>query len=270
MLRKDPWSLTKKAEKEEVKETKVKKTKNTKKVLEDAKVRFTEDIAVSTYKVRKLFEDNKEKVYSNLDISLALGISLGTVSCITNRLEALREIKIVKVRQLVSALSQVFQHKEGSMNYVEKEKSKKDTAILVKELFEEDKNYILTRKDVMEAIPDRSKGQIDESIRILLLTNAIKIVGSSMSGKAQFQHIKGNRKGIEVFAEPNKDYCSLKEFLAINSAEHNEEYFKKALSKKQCKLFYSTKGLITVWNRRDLEEILKNSKSLIRRIFGDK
>ena len=269
MLRENPWTLTKKSE-ENVKKEKPKKERSVKKVLEKAKAKFTEDVAVSTYRVRKLFEDNKEKVYSNQDIASALGISLGTVSCITNRLEALHEIKIVKVRQLVSALSQVFQHREGSMNYVEKEKSKKDTALLVKELFEKDKNYVFTRKNVSEAIPDRSKGQIDESIRILLLTNTIKLVGNSISGKAQFQHIKGDMKGIEVLAEPNENYCSLKEFLEVNNAEHNEEYFKKALSKKQHKRLYSTKGLITVWSKRDLEEILKNSKSLIRRIFGDK
>ena len=107
-------------------------------------------------------------------------------------------------------------------------------------------------------------------IRILLLTNTIKLVGNSISGKAQFQHIKGDMKGIEVLAEPNENYCSLKEFLKANNAEHNEEYFKKVLNKKQHKRLYSTKGLITVWSKKDLEEILKNSKSLIRRIFGDK
>lgn len=263
MYQDKPWSLTKEEKKNVKKETSKKKVSNAKPNF------FTEDLAVSSARVLKLFKENKEKYYSNLDISVELGMSSGTVSNVTNRLEALGEIKIVKVRQLVSALSQVFQYKSGSMVSVEKEKAKKDTARLVKDLFENDKNAVYTKQDIMQALPKCSKGQIEESIRILLLNETLKLLLDFEGGSAKYQHFSGNRKGIKVHTEHDLDYITLKEFLKKVDFNYNKEEFLKRLPEK-CRAFYSSKGIVIEYLKSDLEECLEKSKkkNFLERMFG--
>ena len=225
MYQKTPWTL--------------KDNKKSKKTKATGKVFFKEDVAVSTARVQKLFENNKEKVFSNQEIAVELGMSVGTVSGITNRLEALQNIKIVKVRQTVSALSQVFQHKDGSLHSVEKEKAKEDTAKLVKELFENNTNQVFTKEDIIEQLSNSSKGQIEESIKILLLNGVLKLVGTKDS-KAQYQYINGNLEGFTIYGEPDENYSSLGSFLESKQATHKKEYFTKELANKEYRLFYSS------------------------------
>ncbi len=262
MYKKEPWTLNSNNLKKE--------KKNSKKVLEEGKVKFfTEDEAVSTAKVMKLFEKDKNKIYTNKEISEKLGISEGTVSGITNRLEQLSNIKIVKVKQSVSALSQMFQHKDGSLHAVEKIKNKKDTAKVVKELFEEDKNRVFTKKEIVSILTNKgeSESQIDTSLKILLLDGTLKLTGINEYGRAEYQHIEGNKKGAIVRSEINDNYTSLKEFLQKNSALDKKSFFENKLKKRECMFFYSSSGIIPVWPIKELEKILKNNKSIIKKIL---
>ena len=259
MYREQPWSLKDRTKISMKKVTSAPKSSG---------IDFTEDIAVSTVKVLDLFEKDKEKYYSNQDISVELGISTGTISMITNRLEALRKIKIVKVRQTVSALSQVFQHCEGSMVSVEKEKRKKDTILLVKELFETNKNLVLTKKSVMEKIPGQSKRQVEESIRILLLDGTIKILDDFEDRVLKYQHSSGKGKGLKVFTEHDPRYTTISCFIKNNNFKGDVNEFKKILPNR-CRAFYSSKGIIIEYLISDLhkceEKIMKKNS---RKRFG--
>lgn len=272
MYQDKPWSLTKE-EKKNVKKKKesvnLEKKTPKKKTLSTKLNFFTEDPAVSTARVLKLFKNNKNKYYSNLDISAELHMSTGTVSNVTNRLEALGEIKIVKVRQLVSALSQVFQYKEGSMVSVEKEKPKRDTARLVKDLFEEDKNAAYTKQDIINKLPECSKGQIDESLRILLLNETIKLLTDFEGKLPKYQHWSGNKKGLKVHEDHDSNYTTIGNFLENVDFRYDKEAFLKNLP-QHCRPFYSSKGIIIEYLKSDLEKCLKNSKkkNFIERMFG--
>ena len=267
MFNEQPWPLKTKRETKKVKKS----------ITETAKEKFySEDIAVSTARVLKLFEDNKEKKFSNQDIASELGMSLGTVSSITNRLEALADIKIVGNRQSVSAISQVFQHKAGTKFGFQKEKidknSKrivKDTAQVVKELFENDKNAIYTKEDVIKILKDYSKEQIVKSLNILVLSKTIKLLKDYEGNKAQYQHVQGNKEGVEVFYEPDENYTSVGAYLKNLNYKADVEKLKNNLP-KHFRMFHSTRGYIPQYLKSDLDKCLKKSekKGFFGKVFG--
>ena len=245
MYKKEPWTLN-----PEKVACSIKATKN---------YLFKEDIAISTSRVMNLFESNQERVYTNQDIAKELGMSLGTVSSITNRLEQLAGIKIVKVKQSVSAISQMFQHRNGSMHGVEKIKNKKDVARKVKELFEEDKNRILTKKEVINSLSKVSENQISISIRILLLNGTIKIIDNFEGNVAKYQHALGNEKGLEVLTELSNDYSKVSTYLKETKFSGDKKVFSKYLP-KTCKLFYSSRGLTPVYPKKDLDKCAEKAQ----------
>lgn len=264
------WTLNE----EEVKvkpSQKVKKTskKSSKKSVESGARFYKDDVAVAAAQVMELFEKNKTKMYTNKDIANELGLSEGTITGVTTRLEALRKIKIVEILQRVSAYTVYYQHIAGPSQRVNKRRGvngdKKDTSQLMLELFEEDKNRVFTKKELVEILKAKgeSEGQIDTSLRILLLGQDLKIVGDK-----QFQHIKGNEKGFIVYKEHNRNYRTLSAFLKDNKVGHKKQYFEKKLKNKTQRLFHSTSGIIKEYLTADLNKVLKESKSFINRIFN--
>lgn len=227
------------------------------------------DLAISTARVQKLFKENKDKTYSNNEISSILGMSLGTVSEITNRLEAIQDIKIVRVRQLKSALSQVFQHYSGSYPPVFKERGKEDSIVSVHALFTSNINKVFTKNELLQNL-DNSEGKVRRSIQILLLDGHIKLVGSTENGQALYQHKDGNKKGIEIYQDKDDNYITLSNYLKNNNLKEKRSYFKHNLRKKTFRLFYSNIGLLKEYLIEDLDKIKgnMNKKGFLTGIFS--
>lgn len=272
MYNSEPWPLNKKAQ-----ETKKSEKSSKKEVAAKAKEKFySADIAVSTARVLKLFEDNKERRFSNQDIAGELGMSVGTVSSITNRLEALKDIKIVGNRQTVSAISQVFQHKAGTKFGFQKEKIDKnsrevvkDTAQVVKELFESNKNAVYTKEEVINKLEGYSKGQIGESLQILVLNKTVKLLEDYEGDKAQYQHISGNKKGVDVCAEPDERYITVGAYLKSLNFVADSKKLKENLP-KHFRMFHSVQGYVPQYLKSDLNKCLKKieKKGFFGKVFG--
>lgn len=220
---------------------------------------FKEEMAVSTARVTKLFEQSKNATYTNRDLALKLGLSEGTVSCITSRLQATGTIKIVEVHSRVTAYSMGYQHKEGPSQSVPRLKGydgkQKDAVILVQELFEQDVNAVYTKADVIEKLKGKaSRGHVEESIKILLLIKVIKIIDDFENRTLKLQSYFGNKKGVNVLAELDEEHMTLRDFI---KQEHFSEKEKaEVLNKlpKTCELFYSNRSLTKVYLKKDLEK----------------
>lgn len=267
MIKEVPWTLEEKSIKEN-------KKKSIKKKGNNQITFFKDDVAVAAAQVMELFEKNKTKTYTNKDIANELGLSEGTVTGVTTRLEALRKIKIVEILQRVSAYTVYYQHIQGPAQRVNKRRgadgNRKDTAQLMLELFEEDKNRVFTKKELVEILKAKgeSEGQIDTSLRILLLGWDIKVVGEE-DQKGLYQHISGNKKGLKIYKNSDEKYCSVPTFIKESNFKGDEENLRRNLPKTY-RLFYSSRGTIKEYLREDLEKSVKKSqkKSFIERMFN--
>ena len=261
MYKTQPWTL-------EEKESDLKLLKKSPSFLK-------EDKAVSTARVISLFEQNKNKVFTNRSIATQLGLSEETVSCITNRLEATSMIKITKVLQRYSAYSLQYQHKEGPLQSVSKARgvdgNKKDAVQVVQELFEKDTSAILSKKEITLALDGKaSEGHVGESLRILLIMGIIKIIDNFEGRTPKFQHTSGNQKGLTVLIDNDENYKSLKEFFKDKVySEQERKEFKNQLP-KECKLYYSSAGLTPVYHLSDLEKCASRieKKGILGGIFN--
>ena len=269
MFNEQPWSLkAKKAVKKEKKS-----------VTEKAKKKFySADVAVSTARVLKLFEDNKNKCYTNQDIATELGMSIGTVSSVTMRLEGLSNIRIVGNRRVKGASNgaQEFQHREGLMPGFQRKTVEKGTNVIVedaaqavKEFFEKDKNAIYTKEEVIKGLKGYSEGQIMDSLKILVLSKVIKLLTDYEGNKAQYQHAQGNKEGIDVCYEPDENYTSIGAYLKNLNYKADVKKLKDNLP-KHCRMFHSTQGYIPQYLKSDLDKCLKKSekKGFFGKVFG--
>ena len=224
------------------------------------------DLAVSTARVRRFLEENKEKVFSNNEIAKNLGISLGTVSNITNRLESIADIKIVKVRQLRSALSQVFQHVDGHLPAVTKERGRRDAIVNVLDRFRQNPNEVFTKDDLVKVVGN-TESKVRLALQILLLNGTIKLVGSE-SSKAQYQYKTGDRKGIEIYINKGEDYYTLTEYKKENNIK--KDVFKNIDSSKG-RLYYSSNGLLRIYPKEYLDKIAnqtQNTRNILEKLFN--
>ena len=221
---------------------------------------FSDDVAVAAAQVMDLFEKDKTKTYTNKDIANKLGLSEGTVTGVTTRLEAIKKIKIVEILQRVSAYTVYYQHIEGPAQRVNKRRgvdgNKKDTAQLMLELFEENKNRVFTKKELVEILTAKgqSEGQIDTSLRILLLGSNIKVIGVD-KGNAKYQHEHGKNVGMNVSYKHDPEYCSISTFM--NEEKLSENKRSLFLGLKKYRIFYSKLGMVKEYLRKDLVKQLK-------------
>ena len=281
MYKAEPWSLneTEKKTKKVVKTKKAVSNPSKVEIKVEAKEKFySADIAVSTARILKLFEDNKDKCFTNKDISKELGMSVGTVSSVTMRLEALADIRIVGNRRIkgTSSGAQKFQHKNGSMPGFQRETVEEDTnelvkdaAQVVKELFESDKNAVYTKEGVIDKLEGYSKDQIGESLKILVLNKTVKLLEDYEGGKAQYQHINGNKKGVDVSAEPDKRYISVNDYLKGLNFIADSKKLKSNLP-KHFRMFHSIQGYVPQYLKSDLDKCLKRieKKGFFGKVFG--
>ena len=222
------------------------------------------DEAISTSRVQKLLQDNKEKSYSNNEIASILGISLGTVSDITNRLQSIGDFKIVKVRQLK------FQHASGSLPAVTKERGKEDVIVSVYSLFCSDINKIYTREELMKNL-DNSESKVRRALQILLLTNKVKLVGKTYRNNAAYQHADGNEVGCKIYQEEDVNYTTITDYLKKHvEFKNRRKEINKALKNKKIRLFYSSKGMLVQYLEEDIDKVIKNfeKKGILNKLFN--
>lgn len=253
--------------------------KTKKSILKVARKKFySKDIAVSTARVLKLFEDNKNKCFTNQDIAATLDMSVGTVSGVTMRLEGLAYIRIVGNRRIKGAANgaQEFQHKQGLMPGFQRKTVEKgtnvlveDTAQAVKEFFEKDKNAVYTKEEVIEGLKGYSKTQIVKSLNILVLSKNIKLLKDYEGNKAQYQHIQGNKEGVEVCFEPDENYTSIGAYVKNCNFVVDTKKLKENLP-KHFRMFHSIKGYVPQYLKSDLDKCLKKSekKGFFGKVLG--
>lgn len=230
------------------------------------------DLAISTSKVQRLFKENKEKVYSNDEIARVLGLSIGTTSDITNRLQAIGDIKLVKVRQKKSALAQLFQHISGSLPAVTKERGKEDVVVSVYSLFCSNVNKLFTRKELMKNL-DNTESKVRRALQILLLDEKIKLVGrtSETRTNAAYQHCNGNEQGFKIFQEEDENYCTLADYFKTHKEYKNRrKEVEKNLRNKKYRLFYSSKGILVEYLKEDINKAINNlnKKGILDKLFN--
>lgn len=254
MYKETPWTLEEKSKSRVKKSTYVKNRES--------------DEAISTARVLKLFEDNKEKRYTNNEIAKILGISVGTVSAINNRLVALGDTKLTALGKKPN-LFQVFQHANGSGVTVPLLYTKEDASISILSIFKGNKNKTYTKQDIAEVVAC-SEGMLTKSLQILLVNRKIKLIGHTEDGKAMYQHAEGNKSGYEIYTEPDEDYMSLSVYLKNNSLKKQKALFDKKLRNKKFRLFYSSTGLRKEFLLKDLDKITENldKKGILDKLFN--
>ena len=225
------------------------------------------DLAVSTARVRKFMEDNKTKIFTNNEIAESLCISLGTVSNITNRLESIGDIKIVRIRQKTSALSQVFQHVDGPLPAYTKERGKRDAIINVLDRFRQNPDAVFTKDDLVKTV-NNTESKIRLSLQILLLNGTIKLVGSEF-GQAQYQYKTGNKKGMEIYVNREEGYVTLNEYMKKHNVK--KDVFKGIEISKR-RLYYSSNGLLKIYPEQYLDKFIedknKDNRNILEKIFN--
>lgn len=230
------------------------------------------DSAIATSKVLRLFKENNEKVYSNDEIARVLGLSITTISDITNRLQSFGDIKLVKVRQRKSALAQLFQHISGSLPAVTKERDKEDVVISVYSLFCSNVNKLFTRKELMKNL-DNPESKVRRALQILLLDEKIKLVGRTSEARtnAAYQHCNGNEQGFKISQEEDENYCTLADYFREHK-EHKSrrKEIEKNLRNKKYRLFYSSKGILVEYLKEEIEKAVENldKKGILDRLFN--
>ena len=269
MYKDQPWPLEEKAQ-----ETKKSEKSSKKGIKTEAKKRlYSADVAVSTARVLKLFEDHKERIYTNREIAQELGLSESTVTGINTRLEGVKKIKIVEVLQRLSAYTPIYQHINGSCNKVNKRRGKdgnqKDVAQVVYDLFENDKNAVYTKPEIIEKLSNYSKGQVEESIKVLVLSKAIKILEDYEGNVMQYQHALGNKKGVDLQYEPDEKYTTVGAYLDSLNYVGDREKLRRNLP-KHYRVFYSARGVRPEYLKSDLNKAIEKSekKGFFRKVFG--
>lgn len=229
------------------------------------------DKAVSTARVIALFQENPDKEFTNKKLAKELELSEGTVSCITNRLEATSAIKITGVNQRFTAYSLRYQHKDGPLQSAPRYRGidgkKKDSVQLVHELFEANKDTIYTKKQLIEIFKGQaSAGHIGESVRMLLIMQVIKVIDDFEGRVPKFQHIDGNANGLPVYYNEDENYTSLNKFFRNRFFSEKEKKLFREFFKGTCRLYYSSKSLIPTFKKADLENYARQleKKGLIK------
>lgn len=268
MYKNKPWTL----EKERVNNKPNKKEKTVDPIKVTKLPFFRENKEVSVARVIKFFESNKSEKFLNKQIATALGLSQETVSGITCRLHQFGIIKPVEVYQEVSAYSLYYQHVGGTEERIAFEKKKKDAVIVVSEIFKEDINRVLTKKEFIEVCKERkvSEGQAEVSLKILILNKAIKILDDYTDKTLKFQHALGDQEGLNVLNEWNESYCSINQFLKENKFKGDIKEFYKGLPK--CAIYPSTNGFKKVYLKEDLKKRLTETskkESIIGKLLSN-
>mgnify|MGYP003296388023 CR=1 FL=1 len=172
------------------------------------------DKAISTARVLQIFEENKNKKFTNRDIAKQLSISESTISGITGKLRDLGSLK--QVGEVKPNRTIVYQHIDGPDSF-EVMYDKVPTSQEIRNLFRNNSHKVYTSKLVAKET-GYSSSIVSSILRVLLFNGTIKMVGTE-NGTVQYQYRTGNREGITVYTTRNKDYCSLDEFIEENSIE---------------------------------------------------
>ena len=165
-----PWTL----DIQEPKALKVKKEEVQQKELQS---RVEESLPVSTARVVKFLNKNKNQTYTNKQIAAEIGISGSTVSSIMDKLEEIGCVKVAKIRKNATAgISQVYQSYDGSSAKVEKEREVEGSIAQVLSVFNKSTNKTYSKKAIASEL-GISANNVGQALSILLVTNKIKVVG---------------------------------------------------------------------------------------------
>ena len=246
-----PWTL-------EDKEPKVLKEKREEMQLKEIQNKVDSNSPVSVAKIVAFLNENKNKCFTNKQISAEVGISGSTVAGIMDKLEEIGCVKIAKIRKNISSgISQVYQSNNGSSTRVEKEREVEGYITKVFKVFSENINKTYSKKDVASEL-GISADKVGQAFSVLLVTHNIKVVGED-NGSLLYQHIKGSSPLIEVSDKPSSSYITLNKYVKMNNIKDGLKNFKA--DNKHSRLFYSNKGIVTEYEISYLQKVLGNSKT---------
>ena len=104
-----------------------------------------------------------------------------------------------------------------------------------------------------------SKDKVGQALSILLATDKIKLVDKKEV--LIYQHIKGNKVGIPIYKEPDKNYTTLKDYLKINEIKKYPKELKEKLDKEKnhSRLFQSSQGIVKEYEISYLQKIIQQN-----------
>lgn len=211
------------------------------------------DKAISTARVFQIFEENKNKKFTNRDIAKYLGISESTISGITGKLRDLESIK--QVGEIKPNRTIVYQHIDGPDSF-KVMYNKIPTSQEIRNLFRNNTNKVYSSKLIAEET-GYSSNIISSAMRVLLFNGTVKMVGTE-NGNVQYQYKTGNREGITVYTTGDKDYCSLNEFIEENNLKKAKEALKNKLDGRKSRFYYSAKGLVREYSKSYMAQVAKD------------
>ena len=260
-----PWTITE--------EPKLIKRKRTEMQLKEVQSKTEESLPVSTARIVKFLNENKNNSYTNRQIATEVGLSGSTVSGVMDKLEEIGCVKVVKLRKsATSGISQVYQSIEGGSTTVEKEREVEGYISKVLSIFNRNLNKTYSKNEIAANL-GISKDKVGQALSILLITEKVKIVELD-EGDLIYQSMKGKGAGIPVTKESNKNYMTLGNYIKTSGIKGDFKELKEKIASERgrSRLFYSDKGIVKEYEVSYLQKILgfgkikETKKGLLERI----
>lgn len=248
----EPWTLKEKTVKADIKKKR-----------EGQPNFFKENDVISEVKIIDFFRKNPTEEYTNHEIATALGLSVGTVSAITNRMQQSEKIKITKIHG--PARVQYFQHITGPGPSTVKTMENGDTSIVLMKFFEEHKEQLFTKEEIFKELKDRSKSQIEHSLRIRVLSGQIKICNEALAenNTLRYCYPSENINCLPVIETLTEEYSRLNPFLKEHNVKCTPEILKNL---PKGALYFSKYGLQIVYPREELKKAVSKSIGIVRKL----
>jgi Mn-dependent DtxR family transcriptional regulator len=266
-----PWTA--------IEEPEVIKTKRDEIQVKEVSKKVEENLPISVARVIKFLNENKNRYFTNGQIAKELKLSEGTVANITNKLDEIGVIAMPYVLQKKNILSnrvsnsQVYQSLQGNVE-TRKLREEKGVATLVAEIFEKNINKTYSSLSIAKELGVK-RSSVSQAISFLYAINKIKLVDREEKGGLIYQNIKGDKREIVTFLEPDERYVTLESYLKTINVKLTD---KIRLSVKEhetghIRLFRSSKSLIKEYEIKYLQKVIglgekkaEKKKGLLERI----
>lgn len=264
-----PWTL-------EAQEPKLLKMKKEEIRMRELKDKVKENIPVSAVRIVKFLNKNKDKKFTNKQIAMETGLSESTVSGITEKLEEIGILKNPKsYRSILNHRPTItYQSAKGYRGESTIEREYEGCIAKVLTMFEKNVNKVYSTLQITEELKE-VKNKVAQAISILLATDKIKLIDKKEA--PIYQHIKGNKVGIPIAKEADKNYITLKSYLKMNGIKDCPKEIKEKIAKEKghSRIFGSNNGLVKEYEISYLQKVVgvnagnkekKEKKGLLERI----
>ena len=272
MYKSMPWTLSEKPVKNSKAKSnatnlffkEIKKEEEIAETKSSLKIKKDENLPISVSRIVKFLNKNKDKSFTNSQIAKETGISVGLISGITDKLEGIGIIQPGLRKAVGKNTVQTYQSALANSGKIPKERvGGKEVIEIVQEIFNKNRNKVHTKNEIANEL-EETKDKVGQAISILLITENIKVIGIK-DGVLSYQHIRGNKRAVEISTEVDENYMTLKNFLEeykIKGDKTEIEKIKEQVKKSRghSRLFYSTKGIIKEYEVDYLKRVVSGEE----------